>query len=142
MTHADLKTGAQNTARELRDKVSDAAEARAEAARDEFAEQADRTADQTHEAAQAYDNDSLQAQVLGQLADNIDALTDQMRRRSIPEMAEDAASLARRHPALVLGGAALAGFALARFLKASPEPVQQSNQVDPWTGHLDDRGLV
>lgn len=139
--HDDLADTAKETARDVRDAVSKSAEAKAEEARDTVADHVDRTADAAHSAAGAYDPNSIQAQLLDQLANNIEGLTDRLRGRSIEEMTHDAANFARRNPALVLGGAAVAGFALARFLKATPE-APRSASSDPWTGHLNERGLV
>ncbi|CUH75659.1 hypothetical protein [Tropicibacter naphthalenivorans] len=134
-------TTAKQAAMDARDAVAETAEAHAEEVRDEVADRVDQTAEAAHQAADAYDPNSLQAQLLSQLAGNIEGLTDKLRGKTVEDMAQDAATFARRNPALVLGGAAVAGFALARFLKAKPQETRQITQ-DPWTGHLDSREVM
>jgi gas vesicle protein len=58
-------------------------------------------------------------------AQQVERLSDYVRRRDLNTVVEDLEGLARRHPDLFLGGALIAGVLLARFLKASAEP-------EPW----------
>ena len=46
------------------------------------------------------------------------------RDRNVDDVMRDVRSMARKNPAMVLGGALMAGFMAARFLKAS-EPIRQ-----------------
>jgi gas vesicle protein len=52
-------------------------------------------------------------------ARQVENLSDNLSRRSVNELIESAAQLARTQPALFVGGSLAAGFALARFLKSS-----------------------
>jgi hypothetical protein len=47
-------------------------------------------------------------------------VTSYLERTSIREMLDDGAQLARREPAIVLGGAFALGFLAARFLRSTP----------------------
>ena len=42
-----------------------------------------------------------------------------LRQRSVTELGDDLRVMARRHPGAFMAGAAVAGFCLARFLRAS-----------------------
>jgi len=52
-------------------------------------------------------------------ASRLDAASSSLREQSVEELIENFGSFAREQPALLFGGAVLAGFALSRFLKAS-----------------------
>ena len=52
-------------------------------------------------------------------AGQIDSVADYFRDRNVDDVMRDVRSMARRNPAMVLGGALMAGFMAARFLKAS-----------------------
>ena len=52
-------------------------------------------------------------------ADQIERAADYLTHRDLDEILNDAGDVARRHPALVTGCLLVAGFAAARFLKAS-----------------------
>ena len=52
-------------------------------------------------------------------ADRLEGLADTMRHKNVSGVVADAADLARRQPALFLGGAIVLGFGLARVLKSS-----------------------
>jgi hypothetical protein len=61
-------------------------------------------------------------QLAATAADGLDRASRYLREREPREMRRDAETLARRHPELVLGGAFLAGLAVARLLKSTPRP--------------------
>lgn len=107
--------------------------------RDGAAAEGDHLADAAHAAADAYPRDSLVSQALGDLGSTVEGLTAQFRDKPAQEILDDVALFARRNPLLFLGGAALAGFAAARFLKAGPAEPRHVADTDPWTGHLDTR---
>lgn len=79
------------------------------------------------------------------LASYVDMASDQMRRfanhireRGVADMMDDLNHFARRRPALFIGGAFLAGMAVARFLKSSAGRVEEReygsfSSVDPMT---------
>ena len=50
-----------------------------------------------------------------------DTVAGALRDNDLKSLAGELESYTRRHPALVLGGASLAGFLLTRFLKSSAE---------------------
>ena len=52
-------------------------------------------------------------------ASRLDAASSSLREQSVEELIETLGSFGREQPAVVFGGAVLAGFALSRFLKAS-----------------------
>jgi hypothetical protein len=60
------------------------------------------------------------AQYVEQAADQIDRLTNRLRQKDVGELVQDAQRLARRRPALFIGGAFALGLVGARFLKSSP----------------------
>ena len=67
----------------------------------------------------------------------VDQIAAHLRDRPVDELVADAAGFARRNPLLVLGGAALVGFAAARIVKSSGGSfTAQTGPVDPWSGHL------
>ncbi len=113
-----VKNAADTVKADAANEVSSVAEA-AEAARDTLPE--DHIADPMLDHA---------VQALGQVAEHLKS-TD------IDALAHQASDFARRNPALVLGGAALLGFAAARFLKAGPQRAVATAPQDPWTDHLE-----
>ena len=50
-------------------------------------------------------------------ADNVERFSDKVKAKEIEDIANDARNAVRNNPAIVIGAAALIGFALARFLK-------------------------
>lgn len=60
------------------------------------------------------------AQYVEKAADQIDRLTNRLRQKDVGELVQDAQRLARRRPALFIGGAFALGLVGARFLKSSP----------------------
>lgn len=54
------------------------------------------------------------------VADRVKSVHDYIERRDVESLANDAGGVVRKHPLLVLGGLALAGVALGRFLSATP----------------------
>ena len=74
-----------------------------------------------------HDQQSL-ARYTGDFANSIKTLADNLKNRSIDELGNDALALARRNPTLFLLGSVAIGFALSRFIKASPE--RHENESD------------
>lgn len=62
----------------------------------------------------------LIAQFIRDGADSLDEFAEDVRERSVGELASDARRFIRRHPGAVMGASALLSFAAARFLMASP----------------------
>jgi hypothetical protein len=84
------------------------------------AERAGGLARAVHRAAEAIEPESpTLARTVREAARGLDGMARRLRERGPGEMLRGAEDLARRQPMLVLGAAALAGFALARFTKSS-----------------------
>lgn len=77
----------------------------------------------------AWTAEALQAEVLEQLALRLDDLAAQVRAADADRAAQAIGDAVRRHPLLVVAGAAVAGFAATRLL-ASGAPDRQDD--DPW----------
>ena len=107
----------------------DVAASRIESAREKVAETGETVGAKLREAADADDAAALQARVLGSLADGISAASSRVRDLSLSEIAEEMRVMARRHPGLFVAGAAVAGFAVARFLRAGPSPTGSGRQA-------------
>ncbi len=144
ITTAAQKAKAEAT--ELASKATQAAKAeagvQAETARQAAVVEAEAATEAARAATDAYPEGSLQHRAGEQVAQSLDAAAKALREADMAAMAQNAAAFARRNPLLVLGGAAVAGFAAARFLKASdPAPIASNidHGPDPWTGHLASR---
>jgi hypothetical protein len=61
------------------------------------------------------------AEYVRQAADSLEGAADTLRQKSVDDIAHSIADFARQQPAAFLGGAVLAGFVLARFLKSSAD---------------------
>lgn len=64
---------------------------------------------------------SVQERILGQIAGTLADGSDALRDKDLGELIHSANRIARENPALFLGGAALLGFAISRFAKASSD---------------------
>lgn len=69
--------------------------------------------------AQFSDSEPTIADLANRLANTVGNLATRLREGSIDDLLDDTRSLARRNPGLFIAGGVLAGFALARFAKAS-----------------------
>ena len=76
--------------------------------------------------AQFSENEPTLADLASRLSGTVSNLATRLREGSIDDLVEDTRAFARRNPGLFIAGGLLAGFALARFVKASaqrpPEP--------------------
>lgn len=134
---SDLSHRAKEHASELgaQAKAAAAQEAVAQAGKvkDVAADKVQQTADAADAAAGKLDPASPQAQAVQQVADHIEGMATKLRTADIRQLADQATDMARRNPLLFIGGAAIAGFAAARFLKArDPQPAGHSDYDDPW----------
>jgi hypothetical protein len=71
--------------------------------------------------AQFSDNEPTLAQLANRAASTVGNLATRLREGSLEDLVEDTRMLARRNPGLFIAGGLLAGFALARFVKASAQ---------------------
>ncbi len=120
------KTAAHDVAAQVSSKVSaaassvrDVAAEQIDHARDALGDSGDRLAETLRQAAEQPAEGSMQARVLSAVAGGVSSAADTLRNRSVKEIASDVRDLARRNPAAFAAGAAVAGFLLARFLRAS-----------------------
>jgi hypothetical protein len=94
--------------------------AEAEARKEGAAGQVEQVASAVGRAAdELHDNPTL-SRYAADLASSMHGVAERIRERSVDDLAEEVRQLARHNPALFLLGSLGAGFALARFMKASP----------------------
>lgn len=144
---------AQRSAEQITNKIGDRADELAQDARKAMTEAAEDTVEDakthaedelraTRDAAQAAEQElpdnSLQAAAVQQAVGLLDSALDGIRGKDFDTLVQDVTRFARANPLLFLGGAAIAGFALARFLKSGggATPRYHVSEDDPWSGHL------
>lgn len=71
------------------------------------------------------------ARSVHEAAQGVKSLSDDLSNRNVNELIDSATQLARARPALFIGGSIAAGFALARFLKSSPQH-RPTAEYDPY----------
>ena len=69
------------------------------------------------------------AQYIEQAADQIERFSERLKNKDVSELLNDAQQLARRQPALFIGGAFAIGLAGARFLKSSSPHADESQHL-------------
>lgn len=80
------------------------------------------------------------AQLTDQAAEQVERLSTTIRDRQPDQLINEARQLAQKQPGLFVGGALLAGFLGARFLRSSAAPQQASEQESPKKGGSSDGG--
>ncbi len=110
---AEVKAHAADTLHRVRE----AAGERSEAARDTLVDAGERLAETLQ--AEAQSASGVPSRLLNGLASGVTTVADGLRGRSLGDLLADAQGYARRNPGTFAVGAAVAGFALARFLRAS-----------------------
>lgn len=121
---SDVASQAADTAAAVRDSAVE----RLDDARDALSESGDRLAETLRRAAEEPVAGSMQARVLSAVAGGVSSAASTLRDRSVSEIVADVRALARRNPGAFAAGAAVAGFALARFLRASSAPHKGGQQ--------------
>ena len=71
-------------------------------------------------------------------AEKVEGINEYLEERNLAQVIEDVGEVARRHRGMMLGGMFVAGFALARFLKASGEGADEDSGGEAESG--DDEG--
>ena len=112
---SDVSSQAKDTAAAVRDSAVE----RLDDARDALSESGDRLAETLRRAAEEPVAGSMQARVLTAVAGGVASAANTLRDRSVSDIVADVRALAQRNPGAFAAGAAVAGFALARFLRAS-----------------------
>ena len=110
---------ARDAARSTLHDAKAAAEDRTEAAKGQAADEIARTARGLEAAADQLADAPLQRELLHEAADGLQQIARAVQGKSLGALVEDLADFGRRNPVAYLGGAALAGFTLARFARAS-----------------------
>lgn len=110
---------AKSKVSEATTKVMDAVGERADAAKETVADQGERIAQTLRKSASGHTAGSLQDRVVDIVATGVSDLSEGIRSRSFASVWADVTGLARRNPGVFVAGAALAGFALARFARSS-----------------------
>jgi hypothetical protein len=97
-----------------------------------------KAADAASAAARSFDNGSLQQEAARHVAASLHQAADILGASDLTQVADTARRFTRDNPAVVLGAAALVGFAAVRFLKSSdPMPrASPSDEANPWVGHV------
>lgn len=122
--------GAKQKANELKEQTKQAAadakqHARsfAEEQKDEAADRVDGVADALRNAAGSLDDQdqTVMAGYARQAASGLDQVSNAISNRRLDDLVETVEDFAKRQPVAFLGGAALAGFVMARFAKSSAE---------------------
>jgi len=111
----DLKDAARAS---LDDARSTATEKAGEA-KDQAADEIARTARGLQAAAEQMEGSPLQQDLLREAADGLQQIAQAVQGKSLGRMAAELSDFGRQNPVGYLGGAALVGFALARFARAS-----------------------
>ena len=127
-TARDVGSAAKERLHDLRDAAqSSLADAKAAAAdkteevKGQTADEIARTAQGLEAAADQLEGSPLQQDLLREAAEGLKQIAQAVQGKSIGAMAADLSDFGRRNPLAYLGGAALAGFALARFSRASAQ---------------------
>ena len=118
---ADLKASATDAARGFKDDATDAAEQRARQGKRAATGALGDVAEALHAASEElrdHDRDQF-AQYADRAADQVEQFVGSVRDKSVGELLDEAERFARRDPGLFIGGAFLLGVFGARFLKAS-----------------------
>lgn len=114
-----LADDARQAGQQAYDTVKDEAGRQADEAQNRIASEAGDVAQALRKAAEASRDGSPQERTFGQIADALADASENFNRKDLGELVSDANHFARRNPLAFLGGAALLGFAAARFAKAS-----------------------
>lgn len=114
-------SGAKNGASGVMDRVKEGATAQLSSQKDRATDGLGSLAEAVRKTSQPLreNNQDTIARYVEQAADQIDSVSTRLRERDISELMQDAQRLARRRPALFIGGAFAVGVLAARFLKSS-----------------------
>ena len=120
----------QEAASDLMDQAGRTAEAQASRTMTQAGQTLGRVAEVVREAGQELRTDRPEiAGVADTAANQVERAAEYLREHDATDVWNDATGAARRQPALVIGGALIAGFALGRFLRTATE-----SQSSPYAG--------
>lgn len=133
-TASTVKTEAKDLAQKTAKQVQDVAAERIGSARESVADAGERLASTLQDSAD--EARGLGAQALSGAANGLNSAATALRSQSLDDLAARAKDFARRNPGAFAAGAAVAGFAVARFLRSSSRAadaerraMQQTEQV-------------
>ncbi|RYH03944.1 hypothetical protein EU805_00810 [Salipiger sp. IMCC34102] len=115
----EVKNQAKSVATDARETVKTEVEMRTAAARDAAAGEVNNVASALRRAAEESRKGSAQERTFGQIADGLADVSETISNKDLGTVVSDVSQFARRNPMTFLAGAALAGFAASRFVKAS-----------------------
>lgn len=122
---------------QMADDISETATQQAHALKADAASEVAAVAEAAEAARDSLPENHVAEPVLDQAVHALGHVAEHLKTADIDALTRQASDFARRNPALVLGGAALVGFAAARFLKAGPHPDTSASAHDPWANHLE-----
>lgn len=118
--------------------VRDVAVEKADAARETLSDVGERIAATLQRASSETSGDAtgeaLRARVLSSVAEGLTRASTTLRQRSVADLASDVRGMARRHPGAFMAAAAVAGFAAARFVRASARRRMAEGSADTRQG--------
>lgn len=130
-----LKEGARSLGEEAKERASGYVEGGKHAVTDNleaFAQAIRKAGDELRNSDQ-----TMAAQLVGQAAGTLERLTRSIEGTSLDDMVRQVRSFARRNPIAFTAGAAVAGFALARFARASSRRDDWRSRDDAWRSDRD-----
>jgi hypothetical protein len=119
---SELKARASESYSAAKEEVSH----RAEGAKSSIADELSGVAQALRNASGEMRDNSTSRRAVGWVADSLNDASQAIRNRETSQLMNDIGGFAKRNPALFLGGAALVGFAISRFAKASAHRSSQS----------------
>jgi hypothetical protein len=135
-TAGELKRQAEGATRDIRDRAFSAA--------DEGKNAAAKRMESVAHAFRVASNDlrdqgqPMVAEYSGHIAEGLESMAQSLGRRNVDELVEGIEDLARQRPVAFMGGAVMAGFALARFMKSSAArrapQTRSSRAPQAWAG--------
>ncbi|MDF1726825.1 MAG: hypothetical protein P1U53_03645 [Sulfitobacter sp.] len=124
----EAASSASDMAKEATDAAKASVETKSTEAKDSLASEMEDTASALRRAADEVRDGSPQGQTFSYLASGLADMADSVKDQDVKNFPSMVNTFARRNPIAFLGGAALLGFAVTRFAKAS-EPTAQTNGV-------------
>ena len=136
----DVTAQARSVAHDASETLRSEVTARADAAKGAAAQEVSNVASALRKAAQESRSGSAQERTFGQIADSLADASDAISNKDLGTAISDVGEFARRNPLTFLAGAALAGFAVSRFVKASDRHTVAANSdefMPPRHGNAD-----
>lgn len=115
----DVTAQAKSAAQDAKDTIRSEVSSRADAVKGAAADEVNNVASALRKAAEESRKGSAQERTFGQIADSLADASEAISNKDLGTAINDVSTFARRNPLTFLAGAALAGFAVSRFIKAS-----------------------